>query len=181
MNAPKSEAPTTAAVPEGVPLQVDDELVRAVDFAKDADGLVPAIVQDATDKTVLTVAYMDAEALRRTLSSGRTWFYSRSRREYWQKGETSGDRQYVREVRVDCDGDALVVLVDQHGRGRVPHRGAHLLLPDDRHGARGARAVTPRGAPGPGALGSAPILPSSPPSPRSMPSCPCGARWSPTP
>ena len=48
---------------------------------------------------------------------GRTWFYSRSRQEYWQKGETSGDRQYVREVRIDCDGDALVVLVDQHGRG----------------------------------------------------------------
>ena len=59
----------------------------------------------------------DAEALRRTLESGRSWFYSRSRQEYWQKGETSGDRQYVREVRMDCDGDALVVLVDQHGKG----------------------------------------------------------------
>ena len=68
---------------------------------------MPAIVQDASDGTVLMVAYMDAEALRRTLSSGRTWFYSRSRQEYWQKGETSGDRQYVREVRMDCDGDAL--------------------------------------------------------------------------
>ena len=55
----------------------------------------------ATDGTVLTVAYMDAEALRRTLESGRSWFYSRSRQEYWQKGETSGDRQYVREVRVE--------------------------------------------------------------------------------
>ena len=105
------------AVPEGVALTVDEDLLRVVDFAKDADGLVPAIVQDATDGTVLTVAYMDAEALRRTLTSGRSWFYSRSRKEYWQKGETSGDRQYVREVRVDCDGDALVVLVDQHGRG----------------------------------------------------------------
>jgi phosphoribosyl-AMP cyclohydrolase len=78
---------------------------------------VPAIVQDATDGTVLTMAYMDAEALRRTLDTGRSWFYSRSRQEYWQKGETSGDRQYVREVRMDCDGDALVVLVDQHGAG----------------------------------------------------------------
>ena len=105
------------AVPEGVALTVDEDLLRLVDFAKDADGLVPAIVQDATDGTVLTVAYMDVEALRRTLTSGRSWFYSRSRQEYWQKGETSGDRQYVREVRVDCDGDALVVLVDQHGRG----------------------------------------------------------------
>jgi phosphoribosyl-AMP cyclohydrolase len=109
--------PEEVAVPEGVALTVDGDLVKEVDFTKGADGLVPAIVQDATDRTVLTVAYMDAEALRRTLESGRSWFYSRSRREYWQKGETSGDRQYVREVRMDCDGDALVVLVDQHGRG----------------------------------------------------------------
>jgi phosphoribosyl-AMP cyclohydrolase len=106
-----------AGPPSGVPLTVDDDLVKAVDFAKDKDGLVPAIVQDATDGTVLTLAYMDAEALRRTLESGRSWFFSRSRQEYWQKGETSGDRQYVREVRLDCDGDALVVLVDQHGQG----------------------------------------------------------------
>ena len=108
-------ADATAAT-AGVPLTVDEDLVQAVDFSK-GDGLVPAIVQDASDGTVLTVAYMDEEALRRTLSSGRSWFYSRSRQEYWQKGETSGDRQYVREVRLDCDGDALVVLVDQHGRG----------------------------------------------------------------
>ncbi len=115
-------AAAAAAVPDGAPLAVDEDLVRAVDFGK-GDGLVPAIVQDATDGTVLTLAYMDAEALRRTLASGRSWFYSRSRREYWQKGETSGDRQYVREVRLDCDGDALVVLVDQHGRGAC-HTGA---------------------------------------------------------
>jgi len=82
-----------------------------------ADGLVAAIVQDAADGTVLMVAYMDREALRRTLGTGRTWFWSRSRREYWQKGETSGDRQWVREVRYDCDGDALLVVVDQDGRG----------------------------------------------------------------
>jgi phosphoribosyl-AMP cyclohydrolase len=107
----------SAVVPEGVALEVDENLVQAVDFSKHPDGLVPAIVQDATDGTVLTMAYMDAEALRRTVDSGRSWFYSRSRQEYWQKGETSGDRQYVREVRMDCDGDALVVLVDQHGRG----------------------------------------------------------------
>ena len=107
----------TSHVPEGIALKFDPELVKAVDFMKDEHGLVPAIVQDATDGTVLTVAYMDAEALERTLTSGRTWFYSRSRQEYWQKGETSGDRQYVREVLMDCDGDALVVLVDQHGAG----------------------------------------------------------------
>jgi phosphoribosyl-AMP cyclohydrolase len=106
--------PETA--PAGIPLASDDDLIKAVDFDK-GEGLVPAIVQDATDGTVLTVAYMDAEALRRTLETGRSWFYSRSRQEYWQKGETSGDRQYVREVRMDCDGDALVILVDQHGKG----------------------------------------------------------------
>ncbi len=124
MNAPSSQA---SAVPEGVALTFDEDLVAAMDFGKDADGLVPAVVQDAADGTVLTVAYMDAEALRRTLASGRTWFYSRSRQEYWQKGETSGDRQYVREVRMDCDGDALVVLVDQHGRGAC-HTGARTCF-----------------------------------------------------
>ena len=119
-----STADTSAVpAPEGIALTVDEDLVAVVDFAKDADGLVPAIVQDATDGTVLTLAYMNAEALRRTLATGRSWFYSRSRQEYWQKGETSGDRQYVREVRVDCDGDALVILVDQHGRGAC-HTGA---------------------------------------------------------
>jgi phosphoribosyl-AMP cyclohydrolase len=111
MSAPDTPAPT------GIALVADDDLIKEVDFAKSGDGLVAAVVQDATDGTVLTVAYMDAEALRRTIESGRSWFYSRSRQEYWQKGETSGDRQYVRQVRMDCDGDALVVLVDQHGKG----------------------------------------------------------------
>ena len=127
---------------------------------------------------------MDAEALRRTLATGRTWFYSRSRQEYWQKGETSGDRQYVREVRLDCDGDALVVLVDQHGRGACHTGERTLLLPDHRDGPGGARAVTPGGGPGPAPRGrwaSAPTRPSSPRWPRSTPSSRCGARWSPTP
>jgi phosphoribosyl-AMP cyclohydrolase len=115
-NGSADAAPAPAPGPAGVALTVDEELLHALDFAK-GGGLVPAIVQDADDGTVLTVAYMDEEALRRTLTTGRSWFYSRSRGEYWQKGETSGDRQYVREVRIDCDGDALVVLVDQHGRG----------------------------------------------------------------
>jgi phosphoribosyl-AMP cyclohydrolase len=101
-----AEAAVSPAAPEGVPLTFDEALARLVDFDK-AGGLVPAIVQDVADGTVLTVAYMDAEALRRTLETGRSWFFSRSRQEYWQKGETSGDRQYVREVR----------MVDQHGRG----------------------------------------------------------------
>lgn len=82
-----------------------------------ADGLVGAIVQDASDGTVLMFAWMNAESLAKTLESGRTWFWSRSRQEYWCKGETSGDRQYVRDVRYDCDGDALLVTVDQEGAG----------------------------------------------------------------
>ena len=81
------------------------------------DGLVPAIVQDSDTGTVLMLAWMDDEALRRTLATGRTWFWSRSRQEYWCKGETSGDRQYVREASYDCDGDTLLIKVIQEGRG----------------------------------------------------------------
>ncbi len=81
------------------------------------DGLVPVIVQDATDGAVLMLAWMNSESLRRTLETGRTWFWSRSRQEFWCKGETSGDRQYVRRVHYDCDGDAVLVEVDQAGAG----------------------------------------------------------------
>ncbi len=92
---------------------VDESLLGEVKF--DDKGLVAAVVQDADSGDVLMVAYMNSESLRRTVETGRTWFYSRSRQEYWCKGETSGDRQYVRDLRVDCDGDALLVIVDQHG------------------------------------------------------------------
>jgi len=113
---PVTTEPVTDPLPSGVPLgEIDEALLAEVVF--DDRGLVTAVVQDAVGGEVLTVAYMNAESLRRTLSTGRTWFWSRSRQEFWCKGETSGDRQYVREVRVDCDGDALVVLVDQHGDG----------------------------------------------------------------
>ena len=105
----------TSTVMGGVPLAVDEALRPEVHF--DADGLVPAVVQDAADGTVLMVAYMNAESLERTLSTGRAWFWSRSRQECWPKGETSGDRQFVRDVRIDCDGDTLVLTVDQHGHG----------------------------------------------------------------
>ena len=100
----------------GVPLGgLDGGLLEAVAF--DSRGLVTAVVQDAESRDVLMVAHMDREALERTIASGRSWFFSRSRSELWCKGETSGDRQYVREVRVDCDGDALLLVVDQHGDG----------------------------------------------------------------
>ena len=86
-------------------------------IAFNAEGLVPTIVQDASDSAVLMLAWMNRESLTKTLETGRTWFWSRSRREYWCKGETSGDRQYVRSVSYDCDGDVLLVVVDQEGAG----------------------------------------------------------------
>lgn len=80
-----------------------------------ADGLVAAVIQQWDTAEVLMLAWMDAEALRRTLTSGRVTFWSRSRQEYWRKGDTSGHVQYVREVRLDCDADTLLVKVDQIG------------------------------------------------------------------
>jgi phosphoribosyl-AMP cyclohydrolase len=81
----------------------------------DDAGLIPAVVQDDQDGTVLMVAWMDAEAVRRTLTTGRTWFWSRSRRQYWRKGDTSGHVQHVRSVTADCDQDTLLVRVEQVG------------------------------------------------------------------
>ncbi len=85
------------------------------DIKWDENGLIPAIVQDDEVGEVLMLAYMDREALERTIATGRTWFWSRSRREYWCKGETSGNRQYVKSVALDCDRDAVLVRVDQVG------------------------------------------------------------------
>ena len=79
------------------------------------DGLLPVVVQDASTKDVLMLAYADAEAVRRTLDTKTTWFWSRSRREYWNKGATSGNTQAVVEIRYDCDADALLVLVEPAG------------------------------------------------------------------
>ncbi len=82
---------------------------------RDRDGLVVAVVQQHGSGEVLMVGWMDDEALHRTLTTRRATYWSRSRQEYWVKGETSGHRQWVREVRLDCDGDSLLVLVDQEG------------------------------------------------------------------
>ena len=87
----------------------------------DECGLVPVIIQDARTNEVLTLAYMNEEALRRTLESKQTWLWSRSRQQLWHKGETSGHIQHVVEVRVDCDGDALVLRV--HPQGPACHTG----------------------------------------------------------
>ena len=95
----------------------------------DESGLVPAIVQDATTKEVLTLAYMNGESLRRTLETGETHFWSRSRAELWHKGATSGNTQRVVELRRDCDADALVVLVTP--RGPACHTGARSCFGND--------------------------------------------------
>jgi phosphoribosyl-AMP cyclohydrolase len=97
------------------PIAATADQLAEVQF--NADGLVPAIVQEAGTGQVLMMAWMNEESLHRTLETGRTWFWSRSRQEYWCKGETSGDRQFVRQAFYDCDGDALLFVVDQEGQG----------------------------------------------------------------
>jgi len=87
----------------------------------DSNGLIPAIVQDADTQEVLTLAYMNEESLQLTLESGETWFWSRSRKELWHKGATSGNIQRVTEIRLDCDADALLILV--HPAGPACHTG----------------------------------------------------------
>ena len=109
-------------MPTATPIAfTDDDLGR---ITYNADGLVPAVVQEHGTGQVLTLAWMNEEALRRTLTTGRTWFWSRSRNEYWRKGDTSGDRQWVREAYYDCDGDTVLVVVEQEGRGAC-HTGEH--------------------------------------------------------
>jgi phosphoribosyl-AMP cyclohydrolase len=96
---------------------------------RDPQGLVAAVVQQHDTGEVLMLGWMDDEALHRTLTSGRTTFWSRSRSEYWVKGETSGHRQWVKEVRLDCDGDTLLVKVDQEGP--ACHTGTRTCFDDD--------------------------------------------------
>ena len=93
------------------------------------DGLLPAIIQQHDTREVLMLGYMDAEALRRTLTEGRVTFWSRSRQEYWRKGDTSGNRQYVTGAALDCDGDTLLVQVEQVGP--ACHTGAHACFDVD--------------------------------------------------
>jgi len=103
-------------VPQGTrvtPSQLDPKV--AARLGRDADGLVCAVVQQHDTREVLMVGWMDDEALHRTLTSGRVTFWSRSRGEYWRKGDTTGHLQHVKGVALDCDGDALLVSVDQVG------------------------------------------------------------------
>lgn len=91
-----------------------------------SDGLLTAVVQEESTKQVLMVGHMDREALRRTLTEGRAVFWSRSRQEYWRKGDTSGHVQYVRGAALDCDADALLLTVEQVGA--ACHTGAHACF-----------------------------------------------------
>ena len=101
--------------------ELDETTVLAPRF--DAHGLIAAIAVEASSKDVLMLGHMNAEALRLTLETGEVHYYSRSRQKLWKKGETSGEVQRVVEVRVDCDQDAILLVVEQTGRGAACHTG----------------------------------------------------------
>jgi len=98
-----------------MPMTALDEQLANVTFNE--AGLVPAIAQDHATGQVVMMGWMNADTLRETLQTGRMVYWSRSRQEVWRKGDTSGDIQTVREARYDCDGDTLLFIIDQHGKG----------------------------------------------------------------
>ena len=101
----------------------------AARLKRDADGLIAAVAQERATGKVLMVAWMNDEALARTLETRRATYFSRSRQQLWVKGETSGHTQYVHEVRLDCDGDAILLIVDQ--QGAACHTGTHTCWDGD--------------------------------------------------
>ncbi|WP_225947686.1 phosphoribosyl-AMP cyclohydrolase [Plantactinospora soyae] len=125
--AARTAAPGPAADGPARPSALDPAI--AARLRRNPDGLVTAVVRAYDSGDVLMVAWMDDEALHRTLSTGRATYWSRSRREYWVKGETSGHHQYVRAVALDCDGDALLVSVDQVGA--ACHTGSRTCFADE--------------------------------------------------
>ena len=112
-------------MPAGVRIDASPEQLASVTF--NADGLVAAIAQDVATREVLMMAWMNAESLRRTFDEGRMVYWSRSRKELWRKGDTSGDHQTVREAWYDCDGDTLLFKVTQHGGGAC-HTGSRTCF-----------------------------------------------------
>lgn len=104
------------------PIDVIDEQLDEVTF--NDDGLVAAVVQDVETRAVLMMAWMNRDTLAQSLEEGRTVFWSRSRQEVWRKGDTSGDRQFIRRASYDCDGDTLLFEVEQEGKGAC-HTGAY--------------------------------------------------------
>src|SRR6476469_9185337 len=113
--APSTSAATPSEAPVAVPIEVTEAEIEAVAF--DENGLVPAIVQEDATGQVLMFAWLNEEALRKTFATAGTWFWSRSPQELWCKGETSGDRQYLRSAYYDCDMDVLLFVVEPTGRG----------------------------------------------------------------
>jgi phosphoribosyl-AMP cyclohydrolase/phosphoribosyl-ATP pyrophosphohydrolase/phosphoribosyl-AMP cyclohydrolase len=109
-------------MPVATPIAVTPEQLANVRY--NADGLVAAIIQEESSGQVLMMGWMNEASLAETLATGRTVFWSRSRRERWRKGDTSGDRQWVRAAYYDCDGDALLFVVEQEGAGAC-HTGEH--------------------------------------------------------
>lgn len=111
----------------GVDRRLDPAI--AAGLKRNADGLVCAVVQEYATRDVLMVAWMDDEALARTLATRKATYWSRSRRSYWVKGESSGHTQHVRQVRLDCDGDTVLLVVDQ--AGPACHTGTHTCFDAD--------------------------------------------------
>ena len=107
----------------------DNGWVTIDELTFDAAGLIPAVVQQYDTREVLMVGWMNAEAVRRTAATGRSTFWSRSRQEYWVKGDTSGHFQHVKSVALDCDADTVLVRVDQVGA--ACHTGARTCFDDD--------------------------------------------------
>ncbi|MBM3662030.1 MAG: phosphoribosyl-AMP cyclohydrolase [Actinobacteria bacterium] len=114
-----------AGAPAVTPVEIRVEDLERVRY--NDDGLVAAIVQDVETRAVLMMAWMNAETLLMSLEQGRTVFWSRSRQEVWRKGDTSGDRQFIRSAWVDCDGDTLLFLVEQEGTGAC-HTGTYTCF-----------------------------------------------------
>ena len=112
-------------MPEGTTITPTDEQLAGVKY--DSDGLVAAIAQDVENGDVLMLAWMNEESLKMTLAEGRMVYWSRSRQELWRKGDTSGDRQFVREAFFDCDADAVLFKVEQEGAGAC-HTGARTCF-----------------------------------------------------
>lgn len=121
--------------------ELDEVAARIARVKFDDNGLVAAIIQQWDSNEVLMLAWMDAEALRRTLTTGRVTFWSRSRQEYWRKGDTSGNVQYVHEAHLDCDGDAILVKVEQIGA--ACHTGTRTCFDSDDLDAVPFMAVAP--------------------------------------
>lgn len=102
-------------ISEVSPPESDLDSEIAARLKRNSDGLVPAIVQDVDTREVLMLGYMNDQALHMTLTTGRAWYWSRSRGDYWRKGDTSGNTQDVVDVALDCDNDTILVTVRQHG------------------------------------------------------------------